>query len=164
MVLNLQSFLDGGFSKLGFSVNKVLPLNIIALLTVYTCLTGSKHADPFVKAYAAISVAMGLFFYIFTNEGAKTFGLSQPTAATKVEMKTLGVLTLGQGIIMSALLWGNNIDAITAVGLGWIALAIYPIDGLFVNKYFVGLGVNKALMTFWALFQSIVAAILLLSK
>ena len=70
------------------------------------------------------------------------------STASRVQIRAIALFHLSAGIIVSSLLWGKNVDALKAVGYGWIPFPLYIIDGLFVNKDFVELGLNRGILLY----------------
>lgn len=131
-------------------------------LVVYTSLTGSKYADALVKASAVAGLFAGLSFFFFPKENIEFFGAKAQASstATRVQIRATAVFHLTLAIIVSSLLWGNNVDPLKAIGYGWIPLPLNIIDGLFINKDFVALRLNQGIQIFWLVLHSIVVATL----
>jgi hypothetical protein len=158
----LQALLNGDATSLGNGHRQQYFFLIFWLLVAYTTLTGSEYADFFVKATALIYVGSGLSSYFYPLETLKAYGSPSPTisTATTIQMKGMASFMLAIGVTLVSLLWGNNIDTLNAVGYGWIPLALFLVDGLFVSKEFVQVKMKQEHMLFWLTLHLIVVGTL----
>ncbi len=154
--------LNGDITFLGYGHRQQYLLLAFWSLVAYTTLTGSEYADLFVKASALVYLGVGLFSYFFPHENLKSFGSSSPiiSTGTKAQMKAFASFMLAIGVTTSSLIWGNNIGTLKAVGYGWIPLAVFLVDGVFVSQELVELHMNQGIMLFWLVLNLIVAGTL----
>lgn len=120
-------------------------------LVAYTCLTGSKYGDAMAKACSIWHIFFTFLpLYFLPEMAAKFFGGAKLFGPGG---KVLGIAHLSEGIILAALLWGKNIDAIKAVGYGWIPWVFLLADVMFLKKE----ALNSNLAYLSLIFHSIVA-------
>jgi hypothetical protein len=154
LIVTLSAILNGDSEKMGLpAFNQPFLLSLCAA-TMYCAFTGTGM--PMVgKLYAGWCLLNGIGAVLAPSKFSAAWGLSSNDKVDAM-MKGYGYNLVIYGVVAYLVLNGDSV--VSAVGYGWAIALLNLIDGLFVTKHHVSLGVKTEPMYAWLIINAAIAA------